>query len=355
MPRITLGQCCQSDIPVIIGACAADTPTIANAVNRAQERLIFAKEAGDEGWFGSFAEMVFNVDPTDPYIAGNRWVGRLMDATVCKNPVFIHNQFYEYLMFGNGRQPRGCCPPGTGNGRCGGAEIFSRGMFPTFRDMTPGHLIRVRALSPLDISGNKRTLIQGTDSFDNPITSLDPPVRVQGEYLNIVAPFVDTPMTLNSLTGIQKDVTNGPIQYWDVNPATAAETLILTMEGGEVVSGYPRYYLQGLPLSCCPVAQGVTPTVQVTALVKLNLVPVVVPTDYLLIQCMEAIIAECTSMRMSMQDSPAAKSMALAAHKDAIRYLNGELAHYYGTQNPAIEVLPFGSARLENQRIGLLI
>lgn len=355
MPRLTLSQCAQSDIPVIIGACAADLPTIANAVNRAQERLVFAKEAGDESWYGGYAEMVFNVLQSDPYIAGNRWIGRLMDVNVCQKTVPVHNQFYEYLLFGDGRQPRGCCPSVPRSGRCGGVQVYSRGVFPTFRDMTAGHLIRVRALDPLDVSGNKRTLIQGTDTFDNPITSLDPPVRVQGIWLNIVAPFVDTPMPLNSLTGIQKDATNGPIQFWDVDPVTAAETLILTMEGGELIAGYPRYYLQGLPLSCCNVLPGATPQVQVTALVKLNLVPVVVPTDYLLIQCMEAVIAECTSMRLSMQDLPAAKAMALRAHKDAIGYLNGELAHYYGTQTPAISVLPFGSAKLENQGIGLLI
>lgn len=355
MARITLNQCAASDIPVIIGCCANDLPTIANAVNRAQERLLFAKEAGDEAFHGGWAEMAFNVLQSDPYIAGNRWIGRLMNANVCKHPVAINNQFYEYLLFGDGRQPRGCCANNTGGGSCGGGDIYARGFFPTFRDMTAGHLIRVRALDPLDVSGNKRTLIQGTDAFDHTITSLDPPVRVQGVYLNIVSPFVDTPMPLNSLTGIQKDATNGPVQYWDVDPVTAVETLILTMEGGEMVSGYPRYYLQDLPLTCCPVATGTTPTVQVTALVKLNLVPVIAPTDYLLFQCMEAIMAECQSMRYDLQDLPASKAMAERSHKKAMGYLNGELTHYYGTQNPAVSVLPFGSARLENQRIGLLI
>lgn len=355
MPRLTLSQCAQSDIPVILGCCAADLPTIANGVNRAQERLIFAKEAGDEGWYGSFAEMAFNVLQSDPFIAGNRWMGRIMAVDICGRTVQINNQFYEYLLFGNGRQPRGCNPNVQRTWRCSGSQVYSRGVFPTFRDMTPGHFIRVRALDPLDQSGNKRTLIQGTDIGDNTITSLDPPNRVQGIYLNIVSPSVDTPLTLNSLTGIQKDATNGPIQYSDVDPVTGTETLILTMEGGELISGYPRYYFDSLPLTCCPIQSGTAPTVQVTALVKLNLVPVIAPTDYLLIQCMEAIIAECESMRLSRQDAPTARAMAMQSHKEAIRYLNGELAHYYGTNNPAVSVLPFGSAKLEHQRIGLLI
>lgn len=355
MPRLTLGQCAQSRLPEVIGACPQDLPQIANAVNAAQERLVFASEAGDDGWNGSYAEAAFNVLQSDPYITLNRYGGRLMWVDVCNRPVQINNQFQEYLTFGIGKQSPTRCGVNRNRG-CGGANIYARGVFPSFRDMTAGHFIRVRAESSLDQAGNKRTLIQGTDSTDTVITSLDSTVRVQGIYLNIVAPFVDVPFTMNSLTGIQKDPTNGPIQFSDVDPVTGVETLILTMDPGEMVSGYPRYYFNGLPLSCCPVTVvGGQPTVQVMALVKLNLVPVVVATDYLLIQCLEAIIAECQSLRYSTIDLPASKQMAAAAHKDAIRLLNGELTHFYGTDKPALEFLPFGSARLERQGIGILI
>lgn len=356
MPRLTLQQCCQSDIPTIIGVCSADTPQVANAVNRAQERLIFAKEAGDQGWYGSYAEMAFNVLQSDPYITLGRWGARIMDVTACKDSLQINNQFFEYLRFGNGKQPRYDCSGNRVNGCCGSSQVFARGVFPSFRDLTAGHFVRVRAVDTLDTSGDKRTLIQGTDSSDNVVTSLDGALRVQGQYLHILAPFVDLPFNLNKLTGIQKDATNGPIEYWDVNPTTGVETLILTMEPGELVSGYPRYYFHNIPLSCCPVVRvNNQPTVQVQGLVKLNLVPVIVPTDYLLIQCLEAIIAECQSMRYASMDLPASKQMALSAHRDAIRLLNGELTHYYGTDNPAVSFMPFGSARLERQAIGTLM
>jgi hypothetical protein len=42
-------------------------------------------------------------------------------------------------------------------------------------------------------------------------------------------------------------------------------------------------------------------------------------------------------------------------HKEAVRFLNGEIAHYYGIDNPAIQVSVFGSARLERQAIGTMI
>lgn len=353
MPRLTLGQCCQSRLPEIIGCCSADVPQVANTVNAVQERLVFAKEAGDDGWYASYAEVVFNVLQSDPYITLGRFGARLMAVDVCKKPIQINNQFYEYLLFGNGRQSPGCIG-GRRRWSCSGAEAYARGVFPSFRDMIPGHLIRIRAESSLDVSGDKRVLVQGTDSTDTTITSLDGSLRVQGVYVTVGSPFSDTPMTLNSLTGIQKDPTNGPIQFWDVDPLSGVETLILTMDPGELVSGYPRYFFKNLPLQCCPVIQvNSQPTVQVRALVKLNLIPVIVPTDYLLIQSMEAVIAEAQSLRYDTIDLPSAKQMSLLAHKEAIRLLNGQLTHYYGTQTPAISLKVFGSAKLEKQGIGV--
>jgi len=95
--------------------------------------------------------------------------------------------------------------------------------------------------------------------------------------------------------------------------------------------------------------------VQVTGIVKLDLVPVMVDTDYLLINNLEAIIEECQSIRYSQMDTPAAKQMAAERHIQAIRLLNGEIAHYLGLDMPAVNVAPFGSARLERRNIGTMI
>jgi hypothetical protein len=138
-----------------------------------------------------------------------------MVTAVCKRPVGIQNQFYEFLEFGAGIEPKFNCHGRRAN--CPISTELDRGDYPTFRDLNgTGRLIRVRALDPLDSQGLYRTLIQGTDTFDNIIYSQDGVNRVTGVYLTLQEPFVDTPMTLNTLTGIQKDVTNGAIQYYDV-------------------------------------------------------------------------------------------------------------------------------------------
>jgi hypothetical protein len=356
MPRLTLKNCRDGRLPKAIGVCFDDTPTIAEAVNSAQQRLVFAGEMGDQGWFGSWARTVFNVLQEDPYITIPRWGARLIVSAVCKRSVGIQNQFYEFLEWGGGIEPKFDC--GGRRANCPISTVLDRGDYPAFRDLDgTGRTIRVRALSPLDTQGNKRVLIQGTDSSDNIIYSQDGVDRVVGIYLTISDPFVDTPLTLNTLTGIQKDITNDAVRFYDVDPVTGDETLILTMEPSEEVAGYRRYYLNGLPPSCCPVVydDAGDATVQVEALVKLNLIPVSVDSDYLLIQNMEALIAECQSARYSTMDIPSAKAMALSAHKDAIRLLQGELAHHYGVDKPAVAWYPFGSAALQRQAIGSLM
>lgn len=353
--RLTLSMMRQGRLPEAIGACQADVPRIAAAANSAQERLLYAKEARSEGWFGSWAHAVFNVQRTDPYLTLSREIARLEKMAVCHRPVNVQNQFYEFLQFGNGYQPFFECT--ANQTRCPQLQTYDRGMVPTFKDLTAGHLVRVRALDVLDTQGNKRVLISGTDVYDAPIMSLDGSFNVNGTYLVLAQPFTDTTMTLNTITGIQKDVTNGQVQFWDVDPATGLETLILTMDASEETAWYRRYFLNSIPLSCCPgtVDEANNPTVQVDAIVKLNAIPVRVDSDYLLLQNEEAIIAEAQAMRYATMDGMESKALARDAHKAAIGFLQGELAHYLGTDLPAISFRPFGNASLEKQGIGITL
>lgn len=355
MQRLRLYDCRNSRLPATIGLCQADIRGIAEYINSAQRRLIYAKETGDEGWWGTWAEIAFNVDQTNPLITLPREIARLEAIDICKCPVPIYNQFYEYLRFGNGRMPKTTlsCPSVI--------NVFTRNNSPTFRDLSgPPQILKIVASDATD--RGKRVLIQGLDNNNNPIYSQDGVNRVAGVFVVLDTPFVSCPTQLNSITGIQKDVTNGNVQYFQVNPTTGEEILLLTMEPSEQTGWYRRYFLNPLPRNCCSglVASGCEvqanlSTVQVTAIAKLELIPVTVDTDYCLIQNLEALIEECQSIRYSTIDKAVAKQMAQEKHTQAIRLLNGELGHYLGTQQPAVSVKPFGSARLERQRIGTLV
>lgn len=356
MPRLRLIDFRVSDGPPVIGLCKENLPGCANAANRAQRRLIFAKEAGDEGWWGSFAEVAFNgVSQLTPYLTLQREIARVEAFNVCDQPIQSNNQYYEYLQFGNGRMPKRC----RNHDRWGCmTESFARNNAVTFVDQTIFPcILRVFATSSNDINSTKRILLQGLDHVGNVIYSSNGGHQVQGIFLDFDSPFSDAPIQFSRITGIQKDVTEGPVQIFQVDPTTGAMTLLLTMEPSETVAGYRRYYLHDLPRNCCRLTNTQTPLlpVRVTAIVKLELIPAVNDLDYLLIQNLEALIEECISIRMSAMDNANAQQIAMVHHLNAIRLLNSEITHFLGKQSPAVGFHPFGSAKLERQAIGRMI
>lgn len=354
MQRLRLYDVRLSRLPRVIGACPADIQTVAENVNTAQRRLLYAKEAGDEGWHGTWAEIAFNVTRTNPYFTAPREVARVEFTNVCRRPVPVQNQFYEYLQFGNGRLPKI-------HARCRQdfLQVYSRNSVPTFTDLaaTP-QLIYIYPSDPGDVDGTKRVLLQGLDQNGVTVYSQDGANRVQGVFVPLGSPFVSSAIQFTQITGIQKDITNGPVQFFQFDPTTGAQSLLLTMEPSEQTAWYRRYYFNPLPFNCChsfPPVQPSTPnTVQVTAIVKLDLIPVAVDTDYTLIQNLEALIEEGQSVRYSEIDSATSKQMAAEKHKQAIGLLNGEIAHFYSRDEPAIAVRPFGSARLSRARVGMI-
>lgn len=353
MPRLRFIDYRHSRAPKVLGFCNDDRPNLANYANSAQRRLIFAREAGDEGWWGSWAEMAFTgVSRTNPFITTPRSVARLEKLSVCTRPVPIQNQFYEYLDFGNGRLPKRC----QGHDWCNcHTQCLTRNNVVTFADQTVKPcLIRVYPTDTADTSGNRRILVQGLNQADTVIKSQDIQQLVDGEFLVIAAPFVQSTNLFNSLTGFQKDNTVGDLQIFQVDPVTGDERLLLIMESSETVAGYRRYYLNDLPRNCCCVGNEIQ-NLTITAIAKLEMIPVLVDTDYLLLQNLEAVIEESISLRMSEMDNSEAQQLAAVHHINAIRLLNSEITHYLGKQSPAINFSPFGSAKLEHQRIGVMI
>lgn len=362
MPRLRLYDCRISRLPTLIGKCQADIPEISDAVNAAQRRLLYAKEASDESWWGTWAEVRLNVSRNEPYLTLPREIARLEAIVVCGRPIQLFNQFYEYLQFGNGRMTKGCQSQHWNGGHRLHAA-YTRNNAVLFTDLHPSpQMIVIFPTNAADATGTSRVLLQGLDQNGIRIYSQDGGNQIDGIFVTIASPFVVAPIQFSQITGVQKDVTQGPVQIFQQDPVTAAQSILLSMEPGETVASYRRYYFDNLPCSCrppishnlCLTSNPQLPPPQVIALAKLELIPVVTDTDYLLIQNLEAITEECQSARYAEMDTAAAQQLAAVHHTNAIRLLNGELGHYNGVNKPAVGVHPFGSARLVRQRIGTL-
>ncbi len=336
----TLGAFMASHGPQAIGLCSTDTAGCAAAVNAASERLLYAREVGDSGWVGTWSEIAFTVTQADPFITTPFNVARIEALDLCTFPVPISNEFYSYLQFGFGRWPKPTTPCGT-PARCAPLRTYDRGFFPLFSDIVPpAKTVRVYLSDPGDV--DKRVLLQTLDGNDQPRYSLDGTVQVLGDFLTLTAPFVDSPATVNKVTGIQKDITLGAVTFYEVDTVTGDQRLVLTMQPGETTAKYRRYYVGGVPTSCCNPPSIAAGTVQITALCQLAFVPVAVVTDWLVIPSLEAVINECQCGRYLAMDSANAKQMADYHHRAAIRLLQGQSVHEQGSLAPAVSFKPFG-------------
>lgn len=341
-----------SRAPAVLGICASDLGSVLSYLNEATQRLLMAPEVGDEGWFGSYAKVVFNVDPNIPYITAPREVARLSALDVCRNPIRVQNQWFEFLDFGPKLQKQNACDTNCSTSRhCTVLQAYDRGIVPTPIDPPVGNKIRLF----YNNADNLKTLFfQGTDQNGNLITSLYNGKQVNGFFMTLDSsqPFVDSAYALNSLSNIAKDITQFPVSIYAIDPATGNQLPLATFAPSQTSGSYRRYFLAGLPDRCndcdSPPAQA-----QVTAMAKLEFVPMTNDTDFLIIGNLAALKEECMAIRFGEMDVSEAETKAARHHKNAIRLLNGELAHMEGKRQPALNYRPFGRGTLQRAFISM--
>jgi len=343
--RITLNSALQSRIPQSVGLCVGDVPGVASYINEAQQRLIGA--AGETGFWGGWYATAFNVTRADPYITCPREIARIAGMALCNFPLRIQNQWYEFLEAGIGPVPKP-----NGNQWIDPVEAFERGVYPTAYDLPSTNCyLRVYISDPRDVG--LRMLVSGTDSSGNTLYSTDGNNEVIGTYLTFQQPFYTTGFIITSIVSVQKDMTFGDVRLYAVDATSGVETLLAKYGPDETAPAYRRYYLNSIPNASCN-GSGSTPTtiMQVKAMAKLEYIPAVRPTDFLIIGNIPALKEECLAIRYGEMDSATGSALANKCHRNAIRLLNQELTHYLGKDRVAVNFAPFGTAKLGNQNIG---
>lgn len=335
-------------LPAAVGYCSNDLPSIAAIVNRATQTLVNA--GGESGFFGGWAKVLFKVSRCAPYITLGREYARAINLDFCRWSVPLNNEFAEFLEAGIGLQSFGNCP-----NWCGKVGGYERGVFPTHRDVDPtNQFLRVYLTDPRDI-GRRILVGPAQDQNGNFIYSQDGNNSVNGFYMSLQQPFTTTTFQVSNILGISKDATFGDVLLYQVDATTGVQVLLSKYAPDEISPAYRRYYLNGLPYGCepttpqsgCIVPVAVLPEVTVTAMVKLEFIPVNRATDFNIIGNIPALIAEAKSIRYSDMDAANSPALAERSHRQAIKLLQDEMRHYLGElSSPAVNFSPFGNAKL---------
>lgn len=346
--RTTLNQLAQSRFPETLGLCKGDIPLIAGYANQAQQQLIIA--GGETGFWGGWQKVVFSVNRCKPYLTLPREFARIINLDVCRYPVRIQNEFYEMLEAGIGLQD--FCQR---RDWCGALEGYERGVWPSMVDLTPtNQYLRVYITDQRDI-GRRILIGPATDQNGNPIYSQDGNQSVNGFYLSFTQPFTTSTFVVTHFGAIQKDATFGDVLLYQVDATTGAQVLLSRYGPDEITPAYRRYFINRLPCGCgtvqtplnpCTTPLPASPNVALTAMCKLEFIPALRPTDYLIIGNIPALIYEAQAIRYGGMDAPNAAALEAKNHAKAIKLLNDELRHYLGEFQPAVNVAPWGTARL---------
>lgn len=341
--------------PGSLGLCATDITTCCAYLNEAIDRLTNDPIAPDEGWWGGWAKIAFTVDRTQPFIIAPMEVSRIIAMDICTYPVRINNQFFEYLEFGPGFQPKGCTNANgvITNPSCSPTQAFEREtVTTTYPLLSTPQYIRAYVADPADVG--RTAIIQGSDANGQTVRFLDSLTGASGlgEKITFSSPFTDTANLFSDDVAIQKQNTFGSVQFFQVDATTGAESPLLVMEPLQQTALFRKYEVYGLPQGCCSVTgvpQGTFAPLQVLAMCRLEFGPVKSDSDYLGILNLPALKEECMSIKYSTMDMPAAQQLSTQHHINALRLLMGQLDSKLGKENTAIQRHIFGSDRLQLQ------
>lgn len=222
-------------------------------------------------WWGTWRRL--QVCATGGCISWPREVATVEAFSLCGTGVQIYNQWYEFR--DEVQAPDTCCC----NQSCGPASLLDRNPSPQFIDTDCPVKVRIYPVLPSD--AGRRVLLQGFDTIGNPIRTLDGTTWVDGEYLTLGGTATTSKKTFapSGLTGVQKPITNGRLNVFGVDE-NGNETKIAIWEPSEVTPMYRRSYLADF--SCCC-------TANVEAIVRLELIPALVDSDWLFISSIAAI------------------------------------------------------------------
>ena len=331
MRTLTLGQA-KPTIARVMNNCQ-DNVLIKDRLNEAESRLLNRPDKP----VGSLARYRICVGISS-CLTWPRQIRTIEAFAVCSTPGVIRSEWFEFIGWPNGIGLQNAeNMPGT--------MLIDRGTSCAFDDVvaTVAQPRRIAAIADnaADV-GKKIVLRYVTSAAQKKYSSIGGVVQ-EGEQLTLVAPGPAFPgnaaLTSNNVaTGglyhVVKDVTQYPVRLYEYNPTApvlpASITKMLAQyEPSETVPIYRRSFVPGLTnMGACPNSSAdCTENKQITALVKLQHVPVVVDNDPLVIGNLAALKLMVMAILREEQNR---HDEAMILEAKARAEIDGELSSYLG-------------------------
>lgn len=332
--RITLANLKSSRIPATLNVGPNDSRFTAY-VNEACERLF---NTGENFW-GITQQVVMCC--YSGCLVFPRRVASIESVAVCNTPLQIRNQWFEYSGNGLGlANGDGCCNSNSNqlginaNALCGGGSMFDRGTTCTFSAIRGADPKRIKVYADVAESGTAKITLQGYDSNGQWIKTMVDTQWIDGEQVLISTTPQTSTKIFSNLVAVQKPQTNGSVRLYEYNTVTTTQRAIAVYEPSETNPVYRQYLIPGLEHGrCCDDSDDDGNTdescqrVRVTAIARMEFVPVSLDADWVLPGCIPAIKDMVQSVRFMEMNQP---QEALVFEAKAISQLRTQLRQYLG-------------------------
>lgn len=282
-----------------------------------------------------------------------RQVGTVLGLHTCRHEINVWNNWYQFSHMGGMDDITGCGFKIIGDGLdcCrGDLNMVNQGTTPVYFQVPCGNQMYVRWYPAVRADIGKTMTIFGIDSNGQVVRTKNASgIWQEGVTITGTLPFISTPMQFREVTRVTRDKTSGPgrLFYYDSTQDVLRDCAVY--DPTDVNPDFRFTKIPGLIRSnCVTCANGAR---QVSALVKLQFIPVENDNDLVLISNLDAIANMIQAIRKSdgggSQDAEGDVSRA-------VHEMNLELRNKFPNNQTPISLRPAGSVGARRARIGMI-
>lgn len=279
-----------------------------------------------------------------------RQVGTILAVNTCGGPINVWNNWFQFTHLASHGDIRNSGFTIDGFACRGNLNLENQGTTPVFDQVPCGKAFYVRSYPAVRADIGKITTIFGIDINGQVVRSKNAQgIWQEGVTITNTIPFASTPVRFREVTRVIRDKTSGPGQLFYYDPDNDVLRSCAIYDPTNTTPDFRFSKIPGLMrAACCTCANGAR---QVSALVKLQFIPVENDNDLVLISNLDALGNMIQAIRKS-DGGDSAGGEADAAR--AVHELNLELRDRFPQSQTPITIRPAGAVGAFRANIGMI-
>jgi hypothetical protein len=279
-----------------------------------------------------------------------RQVGTILAANTCGQPVNIWNNWFQFARIGGMQDLNGAGFSIDGCNCRGDLNLENQGTTPVYFQVPCGNNFYVRSYPGVRADIGKTTTIFGVDSNGQVVRTKNAAGFWQdGETIVNALPFVSTVNRYREITRVVRDKTSGPgrLFYYDPDNNVLRDCAVYDPTDTAPDFRFTKIpgLMRGRSVSCANGAK------QISALVKLQFIPVENDNDLVLISNLDAIGNMIQAIRKSDGGDSAGGEIDVSR---AVHEMNLELRDKFPQEQTPISIRPAGAIGAFRSRLGMI-